>query len=55
MLNSEVKNILKDEDCFKIIQIKLQLESMNHYNVVNYEIIPLSAANGYMGQYFTLR
>ena len=28
---------------------------MEHYNLVSYEVVPLSAVNGFMGQYFKLQ
>ncbi|KAL7289273.1 hypothetical protein TKK_0017207 [Trichogramma kaykai] len=49
------KKVIKDDECFKIIRKKLSQESMDHYDLISYEVIPLSAVNGYMGQYFTLR
>lgn len=55
MRDPQSQKILEDEECSEIVRKKLQQESMDHYKLISYEVVPLSAVNGFMGQYFSLR
>lgn len=55
MRNPQSEKILEDEECFEIVRKKLSQESMDHYKLVSYEVVPLSSCSGFMGQYFKLK
>lgn len=55
MREIEIRKILQDEQCFEIIRKKLQQDAMDDFSLINYEIVPIDEANGFAGQYFTLR
>ncbi|OXU26931.1 hypothetical protein TSAR_015143 [Trichomalopsis sarcophagae] len=55
MRNPQSEKILDDQECFEIVRKKLSQESMDHYKLVSYEVVPLSSCSGFMGQYFKLK
>ncbi|XP_032668296.1 uncharacterized protein LOC116842701 isoform X2 [Odontomachus brunneus] len=55
MCETETQKILQDEQCFEIIRKKLQQDAMDAFSLVDYEIVPRSEVNGFLGQYFTLK
>ncbi|XP_017886631.1 uncharacterized protein LOC108628911 [Ceratina calcarata] len=55
MRNPTTEQILKEEECFEIIQKKLHRDAMHDFSLIGYEVIPIDEVNGFMGQYFTLK
>lgn len=55
MRNTKVHEVLKDEECFEIIRKKLRQDAMDDFSLIDYEVVPITEVNGYMGQYFTLK
>lgn len=55
MKNRNKFNVLNDEECVAIVRKKLTQDLMNDFELVSYEVIPVDATTGYMGQYFTLK